>query len=128
MRISDWSSDVCSSDLTVAVSGHDAPTLPPHPGMMSDLGALVGDGGSDQPARPNVISTLVPPPSRAQSSKRPPLASAVRRTMSITRPVDTPALTPLCSGAGTLSPGPSHPTPTCGEHPLRPVPAQLAPP
>src|SRR3546814_7325549 len=98
MRISDWSSDVCSSDLTVAVSGHDAPTLPPHPGMMSDLGALVGDGGSDQPARPNVISTLVPPPSRAQSSKRPPLASAVRRTMSRPRPVDPPALTPRCSG------------------------------
>src|SRR3546814_20885194 len=30
MRISDWSSDVCSSDLTFRVLGSSARTLPPH--------------------------------------------------------------------------------------------------
>src|SRR3546814_18353858 len=57
MRISDWSSDVCSSDLPGDVRGHDDRTAPRHGGdRHPDHARLSVFGGAAQGARGRVLS------------------------------------------------------------------------
>src|SRR3546814_1292628 len=44
MRISDWSSDVCSSDLFASLHGHPASEYPYFLGYEDETGAGAGDG------------------------------------------------------------------------------------
>src|SRR3546814_11104672 len=45
MRISDWSSDVCSSDLSTALEMHEGETTPPPPLTEAELIRKMDDNG-----------------------------------------------------------------------------------
>src|SRR3546814_5569494 len=64
MRISDWSSDVCSSDLAAIISLDMV--LDPHDQV--DVGAFAGEAGASVPTADDVFE-----PGREQRRPRPPL-------------------------------------------------------
>src|SRR3546814_6871670 len=60
MRISDWSSDVCSSDLTVVAQGEPAPVHGHHDGIDGILmGGTILGAGAGTPPRPVVVLDVV---------------------------------------------------------------------
>src|SRR3546814_12661981 len=68
MRISDWSSDVCSSDLAEIISLDMV--LDPHDQV--DVGAFAGDAGASVPTADDVFE-----PGREQRRPRPPLPNGI---------------------------------------------------
>src|SRR3546814_16328729 len=67
MRISDWSSDVCSSDLGIAVGGHAGKAIVAGPGERQISKARIPINPPTHPAAPRRFCSL---PSRARRDRK----------------------------------------------------------
>src|SRR3546814_5664045 len=92
MRISDWSSDVCSSDLSGAVtnalnmpsvSAEDAPKLRPYMKLAEQLGSFVG-----QLAEANLTKVMIEYEGHVATLNTRPLKAIVLETM-LRRQIDS---------------------------------------
>src|SRR3546814_2570216 len=94
MRISDWSSDVCSSDLVVDIADHDTGHAASPPGMISLISLISNKLISDRSGPPGAVCDrpgTVPdhgrppadcwgPPGTGRDRRRPLHPGASRRT------------------------------------------------
>src|SRR3546814_5539929 len=95
MRISDWSSDVCSSDLVLEVAGGDGPrvALVPRLGEMGDDVGLFQSRDGVQRHEPGIARADADADETGSVSHKPSLASALTAAAVIALPPIRPRAT-----------------------------------